>query len=170
MRSSEPGWTMLSLDDRVAAKKTFSMGREAPRRSNHIGLLQMVRIIHTFSITENHEPIGVCGRGTGHPKGQKGLVHPQCETEVCPQPPPQGRRRRSRDILAMADPKCWSAFRRKVLQVEATFMSISGGEGGEGNGSALGGGRKGSHGSWGQLRRQQGGTSADLLGEDRRFG
>lgn len=104
------------------------------------------------------------------PRGRRGLSIPNVRQRCAHTPPPQGRRRRSRDILAMADPKCWSAFRRKVLQVEATFMSISGGEGGKGNGSALGGGRKGSHGSWGQLRRQQGDTSADLLGEDRRFG
>lgn len=75
---------MLSLDDRVAAKKRFSMGWEASRRSNHVGLLQVVQVIPTFAITENHEPIGACGSRNGHPEG---LVPTQCETEVCPHPP-----------------------------------------------------------------------------------
>lgn len=77
--------------------------------------------------------------------------------------------------MAMDGPKCWSAFRQEVLQGEATFTSISGGEGEReataqlsataAQSSAVG---KASRGSWGQLGSQQGGTSADLLGEDRR--
>lgn len=46
-RSSEPGWTTPSLDDTVAARIRFSVGWEASRRSNCVGLLRVVQIIPT---------------------------------------------------------------------------------------------------------------------------
>lgn len=53
-RSSEPGWTMPSLDDTVAAKIRFSVGWEASRKSNRVGLLQAVEIIPTSASPSGH--------------------------------------------------------------------------------------------------------------------
>lgn len=146
-RSSEPGWTVPSLDDTVAARIRFPVGWEASRRSNCVGLLRVVQIVPTSASLPGHGWTGKTmtpsERVEGElvsPRGRRGLSPPDARQRCAHAPPPQGGRKRSRNILAVEDPKCWSAFGQKVLQGEATFVSISGGEGAGGNGSALSGG------------------------------
>lgn len=146
-RSSEPGWTVPSLNDMVAAKIRFSVGWEASRRSDRVGLLQVVQIKPISASPPGHGWTGKtmtpseCVEGEPViPRGRRGLSPPDARQRCAHAPAPQGGRKRSRNILAMDNPKCWSVFRQKVLQGEATFMSISRGEAVGGNSSAFGGG------------------------------
>lgn len=134
-------------DDTVAANVRFSIGWEASRRSNRVGLLQVVQIIPTSASPPGHGSTGKTmtpsKRVEGEPvtpRGRRGLSPPDVRQSCAHAPPPQGGRKRSRHVLAMDNPKCGSAFRQQVLRGEATFTSISGGEGAGGKGSAFGGG------------------------------